>query len=264
MIGYTFGLWPGALLSVAASITGAGVAFLSVRTFFLKWMQQFGSGKSDKWEAFSHVVKAKGTILIIMIRWCPFPWALGNGLFASIESVSFPSFMLANLLLQPRLLVPVFIGSRLVSLVDDGTHDKPADPLAKWINVASILVGLSVSIGTGWFIYRATLQQMRDLGYQGVVSPEEAEEARDLLEENALLGDFSGDDDDDDADDDQEDGGYEYDDEEGANPLRSVKPGQRGFNVGGELERDVDREPSVTKGLVGKAGLANGIRSGRL
>jgi hypothetical protein len=31
MIGYTFGFWPGALLAVAASMTGAGVAFLSVR-----------------------------------------------------------------------------------------------------------------------------------------------------------------------------------------------------------------------------------------
>ncbi|KAJ9113620.1 hypothetical protein QFC22_005928 [Naganishia vaughanmartiniae] len=185
MIGYTFGLWPGALLAVAGSMTGAGVAFLSIR---------------------------------------------------SIESVSFPSFMLANLLLQPRLLVPVFIGSRLVSLVDDGSNpDKPADPLAKWINLASILVGLSVSIGTGWFIYRATLQQMRDLGYEGVVSPEEAEEARDLLEENALLGDFSGDDDDED--------GYNYDDAASpGNPLQSVGRSGRGFNVGGELERVVDNE----------------------
>jgi hypothetical protein len=58
--------------------------------------------------------------------------------------------MLANLLLQPRLLVPVFIGSRLVSLVDDG-GDKPADPVAKWINAASIIVGLSVSLGSKSF-----------------------------------------------------------------------------------------------------------------
>lgn len=31
LIGYTFGFWPGAALAVAASMTGAGVAFLSVR-----------------------------------------------------------------------------------------------------------------------------------------------------------------------------------------------------------------------------------------
>lgn len=105
---------------------------------------------------------------------------------------------------------------------------------------------------------------MRDLGYQGVVSPEEAEEARDLLEENALLGDFSG---------DEEEDGYEYDDAgaEGggaSSPLTAVgrsggKAG-RGFMVGGELERDEREEPSVTKGLLGKGGSTNSIRSGRL
>lgn len=41
----------------------------------------------------------------------------------------------------------------------------------------------------GWFIYKATLQKMRELGG---VDPEEEEEAIDVLERNALLGDFSG------------------------------------------------------------------------
>ena len=59
LIGYTFGFWRGAALAVAASMTGAAVAFLSVRMFFLQWMKQFGSGKSDKWDAFSHVVVSR-------------------------------------------------------------------------------------------------------------------------------------------------------------------------------------------------------------
>lgn len=91
----------------------------------------------------------------------------------------------------------------------------------------------------GWFIYRATLQQMRDLGYEGVVSPEEAEEARDFLEENALLGDYSGD------DDEEHEGGS-------GTPLR-------GFKIGGDLERQED-EPSVTKGFTS----TSGMRSGRM
>lgn len=91
----------------------------------------------------------------------------------------------------------------------------------------------------GWFIYRATLQQMRDLGYEGVVSPEEAEEARDFLEENALLGDYSGD------DDEEREGGS-------GTPLR-------GFKIGGDLERQED-EHSVTKGFTS----TSGMRSGRM
>ncbi|GHJ88103.1 hypothetical protein NliqN6_4505 [Naganishia liquefaciens] len=250
LIGYTFGFWRGAALAVAASMTGAAVAFLSVRTFFLQWMKQFGSGKSDKWDAFSHVVKAKGTILIIMIRWCPLPWALGNGLFASIESVSFSSFMLANLLLQPRLLVPVFIGSRLVSLVNDDTEDGvPVDNVAKWINMISIILGLGISLGTGWFIYHATLQQMRELGYDGAVPASEAEEARDFLEQNALLGDYSGD---------------EEEDEGAEGGVVGERTQLRGFRVGGDLERRVEEGAGdVTRGFT-KNGKTGGFRSGRI
>ncbi len=63
-------------------------------------------------------------------------------LIQSIDSVSFPQFMLANLLVQPRLLVPVFIGSRLNSLAGEGG---PEDPIKKWVNLGSIIIGMSVS-----------------------------------------------------------------------------------------------------------------------
>ena len=35
-----------------------------------------------KWDAFGNVMKYKGLPLIIMIRYSPIPWAIGNGLFA--------------------------------------------------------------------------------------------------------------------------------------------------------------------------------------
>lgn len=44
MIGYTFGLWPGALLAIAASMTGAGVAFLSVRVRTFPFQPRSGEG----------------------------------------------------------------------------------------------------------------------------------------------------------------------------------------------------------------------------
>ncbi len=126
--------------------------------------------------------------------------------------------MLANVLVQPRLLVPVFIGSRLSSLTG-GEGDAPPDPVKKWVNVASIVVGLSVSFtsgwhgpgerrlpwvltvgeGTrcaaGWFIYRQTLRKMAELDPS--VSADDEDAAVDILERNALLGDYSGESDDD-------------------------------------------------------------------
>ena len=77
LIGFAYGLWPGALISCLASTTGASLAFLSVRRFFKGIIKP-----NDKWDAFGHVMKAKGLPLVIMIRWCPLPWAVGNGLFA--------------------------------------------------------------------------------------------------------------------------------------------------------------------------------------
>ena len=50
-----------------------------VQTFFLAWVRK---RSNDKWDAFGNVMAAKGLPLVIMIRYCPLPWAVGNGLFA--------------------------------------------------------------------------------------------------------------------------------------------------------------------------------------
>ncbi|KAL7420979.1 Tlg2-vesicle protein [Cryptotrichosporon argae] len=194
LIGFAFGIWPGFLIAALSANIGAALSFLSVRIFFLNWMRRFGSSKNEKWNAFGHVMRTKGWPLVAMIRWCPLPWAIGNGLFASIEGVKLWHFALANVLYLPRLLVPVFIGSRLESLID---RDASPDPLRFWLNMASIAASLAVSVGTGFWVYRLTLDQMRRSGGTGDVDDEEGELAAEALEQNALLGDYSGDEDDD-------------------------------------------------------------------
>ena len=164
-------------------------------------------------------MSAKGLPLVIMIRYCPLPWAVGNGLFAvslngthySILSnmlqvhrerqilafhacqsvggnslVSAPPLRLTCLsLIQPRLLIPVFIGSRLTSL----TSETPShDPLRFWLNLLSIGLSGTISTLTGVWIYRLTLEQMRKM--------EEGDVVAEALEQGALLGDFSGEDED--------------------------------------------------------------------
>jgi uncharacterized membrane protein YdjX (TVP38/TMEM64 family) len=99
LIGFTWGLWPGFLIASISSLLGAAVAFLSVRVschvfhvwavadaqrFFLHYVKK---RSNDKWDAFGRVMREKGLPLVIMIRYCPVPWALSNGLFA----VSLPS-----------------------------------------------------------------------------------------------------------------------------------------------------------------------------
>ncbi|KAL0247757.1 hypothetical protein I308_103835 [Cryptococcus tetragattii IND107] len=190
LIGFVYGIWPGFLIAGIASMLGAGIAFLSVRSFFLGVFK-----KNDKWEAFGHVMRTKGLPLVIMIRYCPVPWGVSNGLFASIESVKFWHFMVANLMIQPKLLLYVFIGSRLTSLASDSAAH---DPLRFWLNLISIVVSVCVSIATGVIIYRLTLQQMRKLDQSGAGFGD-GELAAEALEENTLLGDYDVGSDDDEA-----------------------------------------------------------------
>lgn len=79
LIGFTWGMWPGILIASISSLLGAAIAFLSVRRFFLAWVKK---RSNDKWDAFGRVIKEKGLLLVIMIRFCPLPWAISNGLFA--------------------------------------------------------------------------------------------------------------------------------------------------------------------------------------
>ena len=81
-------------------------------------------------------------------------------------------------------MIPVFIGSRLVSL----TEETPShDPAQFWLNVFSIALSGLFSVGTGWWIYRLTLEQMRKMDREG---DHAGEMAADALENGGLLDDY--------------------------------------------------------------------------
>lgn len=85
-------------------------------------------------------------------------------------------------LYQPKLFIPVFIGSRLTSLADP---DVPHSAAQTWLNILSIGLTVVFSTGTGIWIYRLTLAQVRKMeGEDG----ESAAEALEGLEEGLLAG----------------------------------------------------------------------------
>ena len=59
-------------------------------------------------------------------------------------------FALATAIVTPKLLIHVFIGSRLAAIAKSG--DK-MDAATKAINWASIIGGLIIGALTAWFIY---------------------------------------------------------------------------------------------------------------
>lgn len=103
--------------------------------------------------------------------------------------------MLANTLYLPKLFIPVFIGSRLSSMLDDPDNPKHKDPVQFWLNVASIIATVVFSVVTGLVIYKLTLRQMRKLELHEGCDPDEGELAAEALESTALLRDYSEEDD---------------------------------------------------------------------
>ena len=74
-----------------------------------------------------------------------------NLLFASIETVSFFQYMVATLVYTPKLMIAVWIGSR-IAMLSDGQQREEMDTKAKIVNGLSILLGFAIAVGTGWYV----------------------------------------------------------------------------------------------------------------
>ena len=93
-----------------------------------------------------------------MIRLCPLPYSLSNGAISTFNTISPFNFALATALATPKLLVHVFIGSRLAALAGEDM-----DASTKAINWASIVFGTVLGLGVGWWVYKRTQARAKQL-----------------------------------------------------------------------------------------------------
>ncbi|KIO29117.1 hypothetical protein M407DRAFT_242720 [Tulasnella calospora MUT 4182] len=157
--GFAYGL-QGWFLAAAGALLGAAMSFVVLRVLFRKRIRSW-SQKNRKWVALESVIRARGLPLIILIRLSPFPpWVYANLLFASIETVSFVQFMIATVFYTPKLMIAVWIGSRVAMLSDGSQRDK-MDTKAKIVNGLSIAIGIAIMLGTGWMVWKLTEKEIK-------------------------------------------------------------------------------------------------------
>jgi uncharacterized membrane protein YdjX (TVP38/TMEM64 family) len=53
--------------------------------------------RNRHWDAFNHLIEEKGLPLVVMVRWCPLPFAFGNGLLSVVDGVEFWQYAVANM-----------------------------------------------------------------------------------------------------------------------------------------------------------------------
>jgi uncharacterized membrane protein YdjX (TVP38/TMEM64 family) len=157
--GFVYGFPNGWYIVASATILGSLASFVASRTILSKYVHKL-VGKDKRFEALALTLKHDGIKILCMIRLCPLPYSLSNGAMSTFPTVHPVSFALATALVSPKLLIHVFIGSRLRSIADNGGK---MDPGTKAINYASIAFGSILGASVGWFIYQRTMARAREL-----------------------------------------------------------------------------------------------------
>lgn len=160
--GFVFGFPNGWFIVASATICGSLASFYASRTIFLKYVNRL-VGQDRRFEALASVLEKDGLKILCMIRLCPLPFSLSNAALSTFPTVKPISFTLATAITSPKLLIHVFIGSRIAAIADFG-HEHQLDNKTKAINYFSIFAGVIIGSTVGWFIYQRTLARARELG----------------------------------------------------------------------------------------------------
>ncbi|EPE06349.1 tlg2-vesicle protein of 38 kda [Ophiostoma piceae UAMH 11346] len=163
--GFPWG-WP---IAATANVAGSLAAFYASRGVLSGYVDRL-VGHDHRFVALSQVLKHDGLWVLSAVRFCPLPYSLSNGFLATIPSITPGNFALSTAMASPKLLVHVFIGSRLALLAEDGDSMSAGNKALNYISMAIFgIVGVSV----GLFIYRRTMARAAEIS-----QAEEEEEGR--------------------------------------------------------------------------------------
>ena len=136
---------------------GSTCSFVVSRTLLSNFVNRLVAN-DKRYEALSLVLKHDGLKLLVMIRLCPLPYSISNGAISTFPTVQPLMFAAATAAATPKLLIAIFIGSRLAVIAKSG---EKMDTTTKAINWASIIFGVILGVLTGWIIYKRSILKSR-------------------------------------------------------------------------------------------------------
>ncbi|KAI0008521.1 hypothetical protein F4779DRAFT_586716 [Xylariaceae sp. FL0662B] len=153
------GGWP---VAAGATVAGSTASFVASRTVLSRYVDGLVGG-DRRFVALGQVLRHDGLPVLAAIRFCPLPFSLSNAFLATIPSVSPVSFALATALATPKLLVHVFVGSRLARLAESGDDMSAGD---RAVNYLGMILGSLVGMAVGLLVYRRTMARADELARQ--------------------------------------------------------------------------------------------------
>jgi uncharacterized membrane protein YdjX (TVP38/TMEM64 family) len=137
-------------IAATATVVGSTCSFIVSRTILSNFVNRLVAN-DKRFAALSLVLKHDGLKLLCMIRLCPLPYSISNGAISTFPTVQPQMYALATAIVTPKLMIHIFIGSRLAAIAKSG---EKMDASTKAINWASIIGGGIIGAVTGWLIYR--------------------------------------------------------------------------------------------------------------
>ena len=157
--GFVYGFPNGWYIVASSTVVGSLCSFLACRTILSKYVHRL-VGQDKRFEALALTLKHDGIKILCMIRFCPLPYSPSNAAIAAFPTIQPLSFAIATALSTPKLIIPIFIGSRMASIGEGGEGMKAS---TKLLNYFSILFGAGLGIGVGYVIYQRTIARAREL-----------------------------------------------------------------------------------------------------
>ncbi|KAH8128317.1 hypothetical protein FP744_10008790 [Trichoderma asperellum] len=157
--GFVYGFPMGWPIAASACVIGSLAAFMACRTVLSGQVNRL-IGNDHRFVALGQVLRRDGILYLTGIRFCPLPFSLSNGFLATIPSISPLSFVISTALSTPKLLIHIFIGSRLAIIAEAGDSMTLRD---KMVNYASMIIGGAIGAAAGIIIYRRTMARAAEL-----------------------------------------------------------------------------------------------------
>jgi len=156
--GFLFGFPLGFIPVAIGSWLGAISSFLLIRHFNLRRLVERFTANDHRYTALEEAVEEGGFGILLMIRLSPFPQPAVNGFFAIVPKIRFGYFALASFLAVFKLLIDIWIGSKIGQVADPDD-----DPKTHYVSYLTLAGGIAVLILTMWWIYQTTMKRVKVL-----------------------------------------------------------------------------------------------------
>ncbi|MCJ1446882.1 MAG: Tlg2-vesicle protein [Stictis urceolatum] len=156
LAGFVFGM-KGWFIIATANVIGSLCSFLLFK-YLLSGFAERLAAKDPRFAAFGLVIEHDGLGILVLIRLTPLPYSLSNGGLSTVRTIKPWAFAAATAMATPKLLIHVFIGTRLREIAGGNL-----DTQTKLINWASIIFGMVLGAVTGFIIYRRTVARAKVL-----------------------------------------------------------------------------------------------------